>query len=168
MDIKAISGRIYNGVKSAGKYVAHTAKAVSKDPSVIRNTKASLPAVAVCVGGFSLLALLRNKKKDGKQGKLEKSSGSLAQLAFLAAGFKTFFKNNDGKHLKNAFKSMFAGNFSQAKNILKTNKNNIIAFGVGLIGIKLVTNVLTKALDSTINEVTKSSKLGDAANPKIY
>lgn len=161
MNIKAVSGRIYSGAKSACKYAAKTVKQASLDPVVRKNFKSSLPTAAACVGGFSLLSLLKNRKRDGKQGKIERNSGNFAFAAFGVAAFNKFFKNNEAVKLKDIWNNAKNHNFNQVKQILKTNKLNIIAFAAALAGVKIITNLATKGADYTINKVVKPPKLED-------
>ena len=114
----------------------------------------------MCTGGFSLLAFLNNRKKDGKQTSLEKTSGTFAQVAFAVASFKHFFKNTNGKQLENAFDKIKKLNFSEALEVIKTNKSNVIVYAASIIGVKVATDILTKVLDMGINKVKGNPKLG--------
>ncbi len=159
--IKKTGITTYKAAKKTGKVAYNTVKGAFKNPSARKNAKASLPAALVCTGGFSLFAFLKNRKKDGKQTALEKSSGTLAQIAFAVASFKHFFKNTDGKQLKNAFEKMTKLNFSEALDIIKTNKSNAILYAASVIGVKIATDVVTKVLDAGINKANGNPKLGN-------
>lgn len=158
--IRKTGNAAYKAAKKTGNLAFNTVSGAFSNPLVRKNAKAALPAALVCTGGFSLLAFLNNRKKDGKQTSLEKTSGTFAQVAFAVASFKHFFKNTNGKQLENAFDKIKKLNFSEALEVIKTNKSNVIAYAASIIGVKVATDILTKVLDMGINKVKGNPKLG--------
>lgn len=164
--IKTAGLNVANAAKSAGVFAAVSVGRAFKNPAVRKNARKSLPAALACTGGFSLLAFLKNKKRDGKQTKLEKSSGTLAQIAFAAASFKHFFKNTNVEQLGSAFQNLKKFHFREAWNVLKINKSNAIVYAASVIGVKLVTDLTTKLIDTVTKKTGLSPKLGDG-NTKL-
>ncbi len=145
--------------KSAKKVGTIVKKAV-ENPVARENFKKSMPIALAATGAFSLMSILPNRKADGKQGSIEKKSGAVAAAVFAIASFKKFF-NVENQSFKDIFKKLSEMNIGEAFEILKTNKSNAILFLASIIGVKIVTNVLTKGLDAFINEAANTKNLGE-------
>lgn len=156
--VKNIGTKAYKTVKKVGKGAYNVVTDAFKNPQVQKNAKSALPTAIACTAGFSLLSLIKNKK-DGKQGKIEKSSGRLAQITFAVASFKHFFKDLKMEQVKNAFENAKALKFDDAAKLFKTSKSSLVAFAVSLVGVKLATNLLTKICDLGVNKAFEKPEL---------
>lgn len=151
---------IYSRARTVAKGTCNQVKKSFKNPIVRSNAKNALPVAILTAGAFSAMSLLPNRKGDGKQGKLEKMSGKLASYAFAIAGFTKFFKvpTKDPKELEVIFKK---AKIKDVLETLNTNKENIVAYIFMILGVRVVTNLLTKGLDEKVIEEFKPQKLGD-------
>lgn len=158
--IRKTGTTVYRTAKKAVKAAYNTVSDAFSNPYVRKNAKNAMPAALACMGGFSLMAFLNNKKKDGRQGALEKSSGTLAQIAFAVASFKHFFKNQGREKFGTIIENLKKFKFKDAFEVLKTNKSNVIVYAASIIGVKIATDITTKILDMGINKIFNKPRLG--------
>ena len=157
-EIRNIGVRTFNTAKGVANRAYGTLKNTFDNPAAVKNFKKALPGAGLAVGAFSMMALLPNRKLDGKQGRVEKKSGSLAAIVFALSSFKKFF-NVENKKVADVFSGLKKKNASELYQSLKTNKSNVVLFLASIIGVKLLTNITTKGLDGIVNEVFDAKKL---------
>ncbi len=155
-----VGKNFYSGAKTALGCARELAQESFKNPVVRANAKNALPLAILSAGAFSTFSLLPNRKGDGKQGKLERTSGKLASIAFAVAGFKKFF-NVPTMKLKELSILLKKMKFKDALEILKTNKENIVIYALMVAGVRVVTDLVTKGLDDKVIEEFQPQKLGD-------
>ncbi len=158
--VKNVGSGFVNTAKSTVKSAYSGVKNSFNNPVARNNFKKSIPSAALTAGIFSLFSLLPNRKADGKQGKLEKKSGTLASLVFAVASFKKFFAT-DGQSFKDIFSKLKKLNLSEALELLKLNKSNAILYIASIIGIRIATDITTRGIDAFVNEALNTKQLGD-------
>lgn len=155
MDTSAIKNSVSSaykyaktGVKTGAKVAASTLSGIKNDKTVIKSVKSALPLAALCVGGFGLLGLLKNRKRDGKPGNLEQNCGNFAKFAFVAGAFSKFFNKPIEKEAKEGFEKIkSAFDASGILNKVKAQKNNVVAFALMVGAVGVATKIVAKITD---------------------
>ena len=153
MNISKITSSICPKIKKVANGAYKLVRQIPADEVVMKNIKKAAPIAAASIAGFGLFGLLKNKRRDGKQGKLEKASNTFAKAAFAVGAFNKFFKIPKSIPIKDG-----AFDISLSK-ILKQQKLNIAAYAIGIVGVGLATTILTKVVD----KFTKPKALNENA-----
>ncbi len=158
--IKNIGTSAVGVVIKTAKRTSQTVKHSFDNPVAKKSFKKSLPVACATAGALSLFSLIPNRKADGKQTKIEKKSGTLASVIFALASFKKFF-NVEGQKVKDIFSKLKLMKVDEVWDIVKAKKANAVLYIATILGVKIVTDVVTKGIDAFVNEITDPKKLGD-------
>lgn len=149
--------------KATGEFVAREVSDAISNQVVKGKVKKVAPYAALCVGAFSLLGLMKNKKSDGKPGIIERKSSTLATAAFGLISAKKFFKNADVETLKGIYKYRNILNPKKTLHIIGVNKKTAVAFAASLAAVKLATLAGVKAVDCFAKGAFGDSKLDESS-----